>query len=171
MGIAHFRLQFRVFFRDPLFRFEIVFAAQFANIASAFFSESDPFIWLRHVNSQVRGLRELEGKCNHKAHGFCATPKTQPAHLKKQALVVPSGTSDKIGTIQRRLAWPLRKDDTHKSRNGGQFCVNHAKNFAFSGYERAWLILNARCVLLQTDAVAAIYKLPLFGCLIFLGRI
>mgnify|MGYP007105634205 CR=1 FL=1 len=27
-----------------------------------------------------------------------------------------SGTFDKIGTIQRRLAWPLRKDDTHKSR-------------------------------------------------------
>ena len=26
------------------------------------------------------------------------------------------GTSVKIGTIQRRLAWPLRKDDTHKSR-------------------------------------------------------
>ena len=26
------------------------------------------------------------------------------------------GASDKIGTIQRRLAWPLRKDDTHKSR-------------------------------------------------------
>ena len=34
---------------------------------------------------------------------------------------VPSGTSDKIGTIQRRLAWPLRKDDTHKSRNGPNF--------------------------------------------------
>ncbi|KAH8971799.1 hypothetical protein BDL97_02G161500, partial [Sphagnum fallax] len=30
-------------------------------------------------------------------------------------------TSDKIGTIQRRLAWPLRKDDTHKSRNGRNF--------------------------------------------------
>ena len=26
------------------------------------------------------------------------------------------GASEKIGTIQRRLAWPLRKDDTHKSR-------------------------------------------------------
>ncbi|AES71930.1 hypothetical protein MTR_3g084270 [Medicago truncatula] len=37
------------------------------------------------------------------------------------ALLVPSGTSDKIGTIQRRLAWPLRKDDTHKSRNGPNF--------------------------------------------------
>ncbi|KAG4960058.1 hypothetical protein JHK87_036691 [Glycine soja] len=35
--------------------------------------------------------------------------------------LVPSGTSDKIGTIQRRLAWPLRKDDTHKSRNGPNF--------------------------------------------------
>ncbi|AES73765.1 hypothetical protein MTR_3g108610 [Medicago truncatula] len=34
------------------------------------------------------------------------------------SLLVPLGTSDKIGTIQRRLAWPLRKDDTHKSRNG-----------------------------------------------------
>ena len=37
------------------------------------------------------------------------------------ASIVPSGTSDKIGTIQRRLAWPLRKDDTHKSRNGPIF--------------------------------------------------
>ncbi|CAL5386185.1 unnamed protein product [Camellia sinensis] len=40
---------------------------------------------------------------------------------KKREYVVPSGTSDKIGTIQRRLAWPLRKDDTHKSRNGPNF--------------------------------------------------
>ncbi|TYI03210.1 hypothetical protein ES332_A11G320500v1 [Gossypium tomentosum] len=37
--------------------------------------------------------------------------------LKQLPRIVPSGTSDKIGTIQRRLAWPLRKDDTHKSRN------------------------------------------------------
>ena len=27
------------------------------------------------------------------------------------------GSSVTIGTIQRRLAWPLRKDDTHKSRS------------------------------------------------------
>jgi hypothetical protein len=31
------------------------------------------------------------------------------------------GTSDKIGTKPRRLAWPLRKDDTHKSRKGPNF--------------------------------------------------
>ena len=31
--------------------------------------------------------------------------------------IVPSGTSDKIGTIQRRLAWPLRKDDTHHTHD------------------------------------------------------
>ncbi|KAL1188371.1 hypothetical protein V5N11_031744 [Cardamine amara subsp. amara] len=38
-----------------------------------------------------------------------------------EEVIVPSGTSDKIGTIQRRLAWPLRKDDTHKSRNALMF--------------------------------------------------
>ena len=31
------------------------------------------------------------------------------------------GSSVKIGTIQRRLAWPLRKDDTHKSRSVDNF--------------------------------------------------
>ena len=33
------------------------------------------------------------------------------------------GSSVKIGTIQRRLAWPLRKDDTHKSRSVNIFCA------------------------------------------------
>ena len=33
------------------------------------------------------------------------------------------GSSVKIGTIQRRLAWPLRKDDTHKSRSVNIFWV------------------------------------------------
>ena len=31
------------------------------------------------------------------------------------------GSSVKIGTIQKRLAWPLRKDDTHKSRSVSHF--------------------------------------------------
>jgi hypothetical protein len=42
---------------------------------------------------------------------------------------VSSETSDKIGTIQRRLAWPLRKDDTHKSRNGPNFFLHPRSNF------------------------------------------
>ena len=33
------------------------------------------------------------------------------------------GSSVKIGTIQRRLAWPLRKDDTHKSRSVTNFYI------------------------------------------------
>ena len=45
----------------------------------------------------------------------------RPVHA---VLIMPVGrrpeprkrSSAKIGTIQRRLAWPLRKDDTHKSR-------------------------------------------------------
>ena len=42
------------------------------------------------------------------------------------------GSSVKIGTIQRRLAWPLRKDDTHKSRSVINFWawrVSHAVDF------------------------------------------
>ncbi len=35
------------------------------------------------------------------------------------------GSSVKIGTIQRRLAWPLRKDDTHKSRSVYNFFGGH----------------------------------------------
>ena len=38
------------------------------------------------------------------------------------------GSSVKIGTIQRRLAWPLRKDDTHKSRSVNNFLdITHAR--------------------------------------------
>ena len=43
------------------------------------------------------------------------------------------GSSVKIGTIQRRLAWPLRKDDTHKSRSVTNF-------FAHAPLRHAWLI-------------------------------
>ena len=39
-------------------------------------------------------------------------------------------TSVKIGTIQRRLAWPLRKDDTHKSRTYHFFCWLVARFFS-----------------------------------------
>ena len=31
------------------------------------------------------------------------------------------GSSVKFGTMQRRFAWPLRKDDTHKSRTVSNF--------------------------------------------------
>ena len=33
------------------------------------------------------------------------------------SVVVPSGTSDKIGATHRRLAFALCKDDIHMSRN------------------------------------------------------
>ncbi|CAN1191061.1 hypothetical protein LINPERPRIM_LOCUS39784 [Linum perenne] len=32
-------------------------------------------------------------------------------------LLVPTGTSNKFETIQRRFAWSLCKNDMHKSRN------------------------------------------------------
>ena len=39
------------------------------------------------------------------------------------------GSSVKIGTIQRRLAWPLRKDDTHK--------IEKCKNIAAAAHAQA----------------------------------
>ena len=45
------------------------------------------------------------------------------------------GSSVKIGTIQRRLAWPLRKDDTHKSRSVPNFSNTRSTN-----YDRVQLI-------------------------------
>ena len=52
------------------------------------------------------------------------------------------GSSVEIGTIQRRLAWPLRKDDAHKSRsviiclfyvqNAGLLRRNHLSRYALT---------------------------------------
>ena len=68
----------------------------------------------------------------HKAPNFTREPSTSPTLQRSsndKAFIYeedaperdPSGTSDKTGTIQTRLAWPLRKDDTHKPRNGSIF--------------------------------------------------
>ena len=43
----------------------------------------------------------------------CSWIKQRAKHMSVELL---RESSVKIGTIQRRLAWPLRKDDTHKSR-------------------------------------------------------
>ena len=48
--------------------------------------------------------------------GLWAIPNVFLTHLDS-----PRRSSVKIGTIQRRLAWPLRKDDTHKSRSETSF--------------------------------------------------
>ena len=44
-------------------------------------------------------------------------PKSQYKYATRSAIPGPALlASTKLGTIQRRLAWPLRKDDTHNSR-------------------------------------------------------
>ncbi len=55
------------------------------------------------------------------SHRLCRGFTVLYINRKWERKVASSETSDKIGTIQRRLAWPLRKDDTHKSRNGPNF--------------------------------------------------
>ena len=38
-------------------------------------------------------------------------------------IVLYMSTNATIGTIQRRLAWPLRKDDPHKSRSEPKYVI------------------------------------------------
>ena len=47
------------------------------------------------------------------------------------------GSSVKIGKKQRRLAWPLRKDDTHTSRSENMFDVTCKKVLPPEGERRA----------------------------------
>ena len=59
--------------------------------------------------------------CLHFAPGQCEPSTCMPANIHSCTLDSFRGSSVKIGTIQRRLAWPLRKDDTHKSRSDTSF--------------------------------------------------
>ena len=66
-------------------------------------------------------------RTNTKFHRFaCALtvsirPRQLERHRSEKTMDSLRGSSVKIGTIQRRLAWPLRKDDTHKSRSVHNF--------------------------------------------------
>ena len=65
-------------------------------------------------NTWKYSVRERKGLCWHGLTSWWLT----------YHIGFPSGfPSVKIGTIQRRLAWPLRKDDTHKSRSVNNFFV------------------------------------------------
>ncbi len=48
----------------------------------------------------------------------CTTRRTHRQQVSRPLCVVTLVTSVKIGTIQRRLAWPSCRSDTHKPRNG-----------------------------------------------------
>ena len=61
------------------------------------------------------------------------------------------GSSVKIGTIQRRLAWPLRKDDTHKSRSVPNFLTDSARVPLHGAREIRWL--NALRITTPPDIV------------------
>ena len=74
------------------------------------------------------------------------------------------GASVKIGTIQRRLAWPLRKDDTHKSRS-----VNNNNNrlrtnkYALCEGAKCWLSLGRTVCVRAAKAIAAMQPDSLYA--------
>ena len=61
------------------------------------------------------------------------------------------GSSVNIWTIQRRLAWPLRKDDTHKSRSVNNFLVRATRK----NYDGARMRTNYDGARIRTTTVPA----------------
>ena len=54
------------------------------------------------------------------------TSSQQATWIEQPVLILDSlrGSSVKLGTMQRRLAWPPRKDDTQKSRSVSNWCLS-----------------------------------------------
>ena len=99
-----------------------------------FNSRSSPFAWWprcmgRHSACDILRMapcRRMSARlCMALAGLQCLTAELSRtgggAHIPERWLDSLRGSSVKIGTIQRRLAWPLRKDDTHKSRSVTNF--------------------------------------------------
>ena len=81
----------------------------------------------RHPCSGVEcGVRSISEAAAATRGWLTSAPPRRHRHIagrapKKTLLDSLRGSSVKIGTIQRRLAWPLRKDDTHKSKSVNNF--------------------------------------------------
>ena len=58
------------------------------------------------------------------------------------------GSFVNIGTVQRRLAWPLRKDDTHKPRSVYQMCAHTCRPGP------RWCPAAARSLVLGDESIA-----------------
>jgi hypothetical protein len=87
--------------------------------------EKSRLFLFRHQGPAARGeLRESASAPRN--HGVLGKPPDltlgQRRLWNSKSLDSFRGTSVKIGTIQRSLAWPLRKDDTLKSRRVDYFC-------------------------------------------------
>jgi hypothetical protein len=74
---------------------------------------------------------------------------------------------DKIGTIQRRLAWPLRKDDTHKSRTyhfflGCYLCCCFAYNTCIHMHTHAYTCIHTQTqTQIASHSVYVVVQTPL----------
>ena len=86
-----------------------------------------PWVSHSHVTWSIQVLLARQSPCHSdkKAEALPATIVSRwlNAHPISDSL---RRSSVKIGTIQRRLAGPLRKDDTHKSRSVYNFFAGHA---------------------------------------------
>ena len=79
-------------------------------------------VMFRFRFSSRRQHRRHNGRRNRRTRAYAAwlpalSPRPRPRQDWGLEMDSLRGSSVKIGTIQRRLAWPLRKGDTHKARS------------------------------------------------------
>ena len=78
------------------------------------------------------------------------------------------GKSDKIGTIQRRLAWPLRKDDTQKKKNAVGWQETIASGECYSGQLEQPSDAEELCIAMSGVHRKGISNFPLFNVIVIL---
>ena len=84
---------------------------------------------LRMARLQRPGHVSL-ARCVRKGHHCDGSCTLVCRHVQRLSVDSHRGSSVKLGTIQRILAWPLRKDDTRKSRSVRKHCLRRsARNF------------------------------------------
>jgi hypothetical protein len=89
------------------------------------------------TGTAVAASRTAQSKNPTFPHGEGPAP-SYIANLHKSLLDLLRESSVKIGTIQRRLAWPLRKDDTHKSRKYHTFLYSDSTYFRDCSHPSSW---------------------------------
>ena len=114
------------------------------SVASGYLIQVDYFFWTARALEFLSGILEwgwtvVGVKSRRLSKGSSRVSPSEPnkiqnpcyGHHQSSCTVVPFGvTYEKIGTIQRRLAWPLHKDDT-LSRSGRSTDLNIYFAFLF----------------------------------------
>ena len=116
-------------------------------------------------HSDPRGNRTPNLRVWNPTRYHCAMEPSLVPHPAKGKMIFPERCNSRL-TIQRRLAWPLRKDDTHKSRKYTfsflSFLFFSTKTVSQCDMMNEWCLLCCGCVVCVVYTYLA-FRLPMRG--------